>query len=176
MNNPFRSVWFQCLNRLVLAFFMVFCSVSVSAQTYAYHAFVKNDKVGEVKVVREVNDEAEKISIKGFYRFDSDSIMLIQFNSKSTYMDGMLKEAESTTAVNGQGETSVLIWQEDEHYVIRKSGLDMAIPILVEELFGLDLFFFEEPKTIRHAYSTFTGEKYWIQSTHGPLYQIKRIN
>ena len=72
MNNRFRSVWFQSLKCLATVLFLAFFSAPLKGQTLTYEAFIQDEKIGEVQIVREVNDEAERFALKGFYRIYTD--------------------------------------------------------------------------------------------------------
>ncbi len=166
----------QSILTLPFLLMLVVVPSCLSAQSLEYEAFFNDEKVGGLQIEREISDEREKIWTKGRYTLTLDSVVTVKFESLSTYMDGRLKESESSVQVNEGEEFTISIWRKDGHYAIRKSSLDFAFPILVEEVFGLDLLMYEEPKQIRHAYSLQSGDPLWIELTGASNYRLKRIN
>ncbi|MCE7993629.1 MAG: hypothetical protein HEP71_16715 [Roseivirga sp.] len=158
MNNPIPGVWFRTYSFLASLLILAFAHQHVSAQSLKYDAFVDSEKIGEMTVVKEVNDEADKISVKGFYKIVRDSLINFKFESYATYMNGILMEAEAKTWFNDHKPlvTNTFGGQGDS-YFLERSWIKVSEPLMKTELYGTDILYFEEPERLKNIYDLYTG-------------------
>ena len=143
--------------RLVFLFlYLVAISLSAGAQTREYEVFLKGKQVGQLKVVREVNDESEKITV--ITLIDAQALVgLTQYDeSQASYMDGKLIDATSITKINGSTATTQTTLRKGG-YTINEDGKSKRLGQLM--LFGSDLLYFEEPVGLERVYILALGKE-----------------
>jgi len=147
-NTTYRTIIILCL---------VFANSFMSeAQTYVYDAFIRGHNVGKMTVVREINDESEKISVISHVEAHMIVRIRVDFESSSTYMNGAIVEATSITKTNGKvhSETNTIL--KDGKY---QATIDGDIKKISDsKLVGGDMFYFEEPTNIKKVYALATGQ------------------
>ena len=97
-------------------------TVKLHGQTLIYDAFIRGDKVGEMKVIREVNDEATKIIVDTHIEAHMLVKIEVDFKSSSTYMDNKLLLGKAETRTNGHLKSSVYTVLKDGQYNIDIDG------------------------------------------------------
>lgn len=158
---------------LVIGFFIQLISFNYAeGQRLTYEGFLKGEKVGELVAEREVNDENVKIIIRT--KLDAQLIVKIKLElySESTYINQSLFQASSTAKVNGQLKSDVQTVKYGNEYQVEVDGKKRTLAH--SELLGADLFYFEEPKGIKHAYALSSGEMIEITETAKQTYYFKR--
>ncbi|WP_208500592.1 DUF6134 family protein [Roseivirga sp. E12] len=128
---------------------------SVNGQTLTYDAFIRGDKVGEMKVIREVNDEATKITVDTHIEAHMIVKIVVDFKSSSTYMDNKLLIGEAESRTNGHLKNSVHTVFRDEHYELNKDGKSSKLD--QKDLVGADYYYFEVPDNGTKSYALATG-------------------
>lgn len=159
--------------KLVLILFLLITSIIPSAaQNYVYEAFINEQKVGEMKVVREVNDESEKISILTQINTHPLAGLQLYFKSNSSYMDGKLMDATSLTKMNGEASNSQTTFRNGG-YTISVDGKVKLLDELV--LFGNDLLYFEEPRGLERVYVLALGKELTLhkEGNHSWYFEYK---
>lgn len=139
----------------LLSITLLFIGSYSYGQTLTYDAYIRGDKVGEMKVVREINDEATKISVKT--RIEAHMIVkiVVEFKSSSTYMDNKLLLGEAETRTNGHLKSSVHTVLKDGYYNIDVDGESSRIN--QNNLVGADYYYFEIPQNGAKSYALATG-------------------
>ncbi len=130
-------------------------SNNIHGQRKVYEAFMKGDKVGEMAVVREVNDESDKISVVSHIEAHMIVKIRVDYESHSTYMDGKLMEAEAISKTNGHEHSITHTILKSDGYQITKGRKTHILSDL--DLHGGDLFYFEEPQGINKVYALSSG-------------------
>jgi hypothetical protein len=130
-------------------------TVKLHSQTLIYDAFIRGDKVGEMKVIREVNDEATKIIVDTHIEAHMLVKIEVDFKSSSTYMDNKLLLGKAETRTNGHLKSSVYTVLKDGHYNIDIDGESSKIN--KDELVGADYYYFEVPENGAESYALATG-------------------
>ena len=130
-------------------------TVKLHGQTLIYDAFIRGDKVGEMKVIREVNDEATKIIVDTHIEAHMLVKIEVDFKSSSTYMDNKLLLGKAETRTNGHLKSSVYTVLKDGQYNIDIDGESSKIN--KDELVGADYYYFEVPKNGAESYALATG-------------------
>ncbi len=141
-----------------LLFFITVLTIAqlLPGQTRVYDAFIHGNKVGEMKVVREVNDESEKISVSTYIVAHMIVKIRVDFESYSTYMEGKLMESEAVTKTNGHIHSKAHSIFKEGYYEVTVGKKTKRIDR--PKLFGGDLFYLEEPVNIDEAYALATGD------------------
>lgn len=136
-------------------------SFSATGQKLTYEAFLKGKKIGELVVQKENSDN--KTSIRSITNLEVHMLfkMKIDVETKSIYMDGVLKESEATSHQNGHLHSSVQIHQTNSGYSIDVDGDKSAITD--KEIIGADELYFEEPSDISHTIALASGQYLDIQ-------------
>lgn len=151
MNSKFlRSTFLSTITLLSLS-----STVELHSQTLIYDAFIRGDKVGEMKVIREINDEATKISVDTHIEAHMLVKIEVDFKSSSTYMDNKLLLGEAETRTNGHLKSSVYTVLKDGQYNIDIDGESSKIN--KDELVGADYYYFEVPENGAESYALATG-------------------
>ena len=151
MNPKFpRSTFLSLLTALLFTF-----TFNCFSQTLIYDAYIRGDNVGEMKVVREVNDEATKINVATHIEAHMLVKIIVDFKSSSTYMDNKLLLGEAETRTNGHLKSSVHTVLKDGHYNIDIDG--QTSKINKHELVGADYYYFEVPENGAESYALATG-------------------
>ncbi|MFT6872956.1 MAG: hypothetical protein ACJAVN_001968 [Roseivirga sp.] len=140
---------------LVITVIFLSSTVELHSQTLIYDAFIRGDKVGEMKVIREINDEATKISVDTHIEAHMIVKIEVDFKSSSTYMDNKLLLGEAETRTNGHLKSSVYTVLKDGHYNIDIDGESSEIN--KDELVGADYYYFEVPENGAESYALATG-------------------
>lgn len=130
-------------------------TVKLHGQTLIYDAFIRGDKVGEMKVIREVNDEATKIIVDTHIEAHMIVKIEVDFKSSSTYMDNKLLLGKAETRTNGHLKSSVYTVLKDGQYNIDIDGESSKIN--KDELVGADYYYFEVPENGAESYALATG-------------------
>ncbi len=130
-------------------------TVKLHGQTLIYDAFIRGDKVGEMKVIREVNDEATKIIVDTHIEAHMLVKIEVDFKSSSTYMDNKLLLGKAETRTNGHLKSSVYTVLKDGQYNIDIDGESSKIN--KDELVGADYYYFEVPENGAESYALATG-------------------
>jgi len=130
-------------------------TVKLHGQTMIYDAFIRGDKVGEMKVIREVNDEATKIIVDTHIEAHMLVKIEVDFKSSSTYMDNKLLLGKAETRTNGHLKSSVYTVLKDGQYNIDIDGESSKIN--KDELVGADYYYFEVPENGAESYALATG-------------------
>lgn len=120
-----------------------------------YDAYIRGDKVGEMKVVREVNDEATKINVDTHIEAHMIVKIVVDFKSSSTYMNNKLLIGEAETRTNGHLKSSVHTVYKDGRYTVDIDG--DAKRISQGDLVGADYYYFELPQNGAKSYALATG-------------------
>lgn len=151
MNSKFlRSAFLSTLTVLLFT-----STEKLYSQTLIYDAFIRGDKVGEMKVIREVNDEATKIIVDTHIEAHMIVKIVVDFKSTSTYMDNKLLIGEAESRANGHLKSSVHTVFKDGHYTIDVDG-DVS-RIDQDDLVGADHYYFEIPQNGAESYALATG-------------------
>jgi len=130
-------------------------TVKLHGQTLIYDAFIRGDKVGEMKVIREVNDEATKIIVDTHIEAHMIVKIEVDFKSSSTYMNNKLLLGKAETRTNGHLKSSVYTVLKDGQYNIDIDGESSKIN--KDELVGADYYYFEVPENGAESYALATG-------------------
>ncbi|GAB5526626.1 MAG: hypothetical protein Roseis2KO_44980 [Roseivirga sp.] len=131
-------------------------ATSINAQTHVYEAFIRGNKVGEMKVVQEVNDESEKISVVTHIEAHMLVSIRVDFESHSSYMDGKLIEATAISKTNGRVHSQAQTSFKNGSYTVK---VDRKTKTLAQKtIYGGDLFYCEEPTDMKEVYSLASGE------------------
>lgn len=149
---------FSDYTRLVLSGLLITLSVAtnLSAQTHVYEAFIKGNKVGEMTVVQEVNDESEKISVVTHIEAHMLVTIRVDFESHSSYMDGRLVEATAISKTNGRVHSQAQTSFKNGGYTAK---VDRKTKTIAQKtIYGGDLFYCEEPVDFKEVYSLASGE------------------
>ncbi len=149
---------FSHCTKLILSGLLTSFSIAtnLSAQTHLYEAFIKGHKVGEMKVVQEVNDESEKISVVTHIEAHMLVTIRVDFESHSSYMDGQLVEATAISKTNGRVHSQAQTSFKNGAYTAR---VDRKTKVLEQKtIYGGDLFYCEEPVDLKEVYSLASGE------------------
>lgn len=133
-----------------------FITLNVKSQTHIYEAFIRGNKVGEMKVVQEVNDESEKISVVTHIEAHMLVTIRVDFESHSTYMDGNLVESTAISKTNGRVHSQTETSLKNGRYVVTEGRKSKTLEETT--LYGGDLFYCEEPTDIRQVYALASGE------------------
>ncbi|WP_422356690.1 DUF6134 family protein [Roseivirga pacifica] len=139
-----------------------FCSIA-GAQTLIYDGYMKGHKVGEMKVVKEVSDERTVITTETTVEAHMLVKILVEYNSKSTYMNNRLVESEAKSHTNGNLKSSVQTVWKDGTYHINDNGDSKQLSH--PELIGADYYYFEIPDNNSKALALATGELLTIEKS-----------
>lgn len=151
MNSKFiRSAFLSTLIILMLT-----STVKLFGQTLIYDAYIRGHNVGEMKVIREMNDEATKIIVDTHIEAHMMVKIVVDFKSSSTYMDNKLLIGEAESRTNGHLKSSVHTVLKDGHYTVDVDG-DVS-RIDQDDLVGADYYYFEVPKNGTESYALATG-------------------
>ncbi len=134
---------------------LLFLSLATYGQTLTYDAFIRGDNVGEMTVIREVNDEATKITVDTHIEAHMLVKIVVDFKSSSTYMDNKLLIGEAQSRTNGHLKSSVHTVLKDGHYAVDIDG-DVS-RIDQNDLVGADYYYFEIPQNGAKSYALATG-------------------
>lgn len=129
--------------------------LSLNGQTLIYDGYIRGDKVGEMKVIREVNDEATKITVDTHIEAHMIVRITVDFKSSSTYMNNKLLIGEAESRTNGHLKSSVHTTFKDEYYELNKDG--KVSKINQTDLVGADYYYFEVPDNGTESYALATG-------------------
>ncbi len=140
---------------LLLSLFLL-SPLLLSGQTNIYDAYIKAHKVGEMKVVRELNDEGIKVNVETHIEAHMIMKITVDFTSKSTYMNNRLVDATAKSSANGHLKNSVQTHYANGSYQINVDGDDKRLN--ASELVGADIYYFEIPEDGQQLYSLATGE------------------
>jgi|GEM_PF-1004467 len=124
-------------------------------QTLVYDAYIRGDKVGEMKVIREINDEATKITVDTHIEAHMIVRITVDFKSSSTYMNNKLLIGEAESRTNGHLKSSVHTTLKDQHYELNKDGKISKLD--GNDLVGADYYYFEVPDDGTKSYALATG-------------------
>ncbi|OEK01135.1 hypothetical protein BFP97_06260 [Roseivirga sp. 4D4] len=124
-------------------------------QTLIYDAYIRGDNVGEMKVIREVNDEATKITVDTHIEAHMIVKITVDFKSSSTYMNNKLLIGEAESRTNGHLKSSVHTTFKDQHYELNKDG--KISKLNRNDLVGADYYYFEVPDNGTESYALATG-------------------
>lgn len=166
MNLFSRASKLTILSLIFLSFF----TVSLHAQTHVYEAFIRGNKVGEMKVVQEVNDEREKISVVTHIEAHMLGTIRVDFESHSTYMDGKLIESTAISKTNGRVHSQTETSLKNGQYVVKEGRRSKTLQETT--LYGGDLFYCEEPTDIKQVYSLASGEFLEVEKASGGYYFV----
>ena len=111
--------------------------------------------MGEMKVIREVNDEATKIIVDTHIEAHMIVKVVVDFKSIATYMDNKLLIGEAETRTNGHLKTSVYTILKDGRYTVNIDGDTKRIN--QDDLVGADYYYFEIPENGAESYALATG-------------------
>jgi len=125
-------------------------------QTNIYEAYIKGHKVGEMKVVKEINDEGIKINVDTHIEAHMLMNITVDFKSSSTHMNNMLVDASAESRANGHLKNSVQTHFSNGKYQINLNGKQKTSS--ESDLVGADLYYFEVPEDGQTLYSLATGE------------------
>jgi len=175
MNNRHRSFWFQVKGLLAFIGLLLMTQSSLLSQTLKYEAFINGKKIGEMTVLKEVSDEREKIYVKGHCKLSFDSLVSLEFESSSDYMDGTLVSSASSMSLNQSKAQLINMDRVKEGYRIERSGKKNTIT-LEADIFGNDILYFEEPERIQRTYSLFSGKCFFIMPKENNSYHLVRFD
>lgn len=151
------NLFCQALRLFSLLFILLFSiTIQSKAQTHVYEAFIRGNKVGEMKVVQEVNDERETISVVTHIEAHMLVSIRVDFESRSTYMDGKLIESTASSKTNGRLHSQTETSLKNGLYVVNQGSDSKSLQKTT--LYGGDLFYCEEPSDLKKVYSLTSGE------------------
>lgn len=148
-----RELKFLILYSLTLS--LSIC-LKLNGQTLTYDGFIHGHKVGEMKVIREVNDESTKISVDTHIEAHLLFSVTVDFTSNSTYMNNKLIIGEAQSSMNGHLKSSVHTVFRDDYYEVNKNG--KLSKITKEDIVAADLYYFETPEDGEQVYALATGK------------------
>lgn len=108
-----------------------------------------------MKVIREVNDEATKISVNTHIEAHMIVKIVVDFKSSSTYMNNKLLIGEAESRTNGHLKHSVHTVLKDGKYQLNKDGKSSVINS--DDLIGADYYYFAIPHNGERVYALATG-------------------
>lgn len=149
--------------KITLISALILSCLTISAQTLVYDGYIKGHKVGEMKVVREVSDERTIITTETTVEAHMLVKILVEYNSKSTYMNNMLVEGDAETHTNGHLKSSVQTTWKDGTYHIDDNGKKKQLNH--SGLIGADYYYFETPEHNSKALALATGEILTIEKS-----------
>lgn len=140
---------------LAILFQYAFCQ-GLSGQELVYEGFMGEEKVGELVVSREVNDENVKIIVQTNLSAHLLVKVAIDIYSESMYVDQSLMQASAISKVNHKVHSDVETIRLNNGYRINVNGKSTSVDN--QALIGADIFYFEEPVNIDSIYSLTTGK------------------
>ena len=144
---------------------------AVQAQQLHYEGFVKGQKVGELVVIREVNDENVKINTTANIQFEAFGKTAFEFSSESMYVNQAIMQASSISKENGQISRQIEIVKLQKNYELQINSHSTTVN--EGALFGTDVFYFEAPFSIGSAIELTTGEMASIRSESISVYNFQ---
>lgn len=158
---------------------IIFCSIllfqfffnPINGQTLIYEGFIKGEKVGELIVTREVNDENVKIIVHTSFRTPetADTTAIL---TESMYVDQSLMQAAAITKLNHQVLADAETIRMHKGYRLNFNGKQSELNS--KTLIGTDIFYFEEPVSIDSIYSLRSGKMLDVlASEEGNIYCLK---
>jgi hypothetical protein len=158
--------------RLLFTLIQLVVVMQVNGQVRIYEAFVEGNKVGEMQVIREVNDESEKITVTTDLDAHPFSTENVHSESHATYMDGKLMEATATRKINGRLHSKVTASFDDSGFFVVKDGEEQVIE--QHTVYGIDLFYCEEPEGIEEVFDLTSGGFVAVEYSEGHVYYVIR--
>lgn len=152
----------------LFAYAFLFLPLLSLGQTNIYEAYIKSHKVGEMKVVKEINDEGIKINVDTHIEAHMLMTITVDFKSRSTHMNNMLIDASAESRANGHLKNSVQTHFSNGKYQINLDGKEKTLA--QSDLLGADLYYFEVPKNGQKLYSLATGEMITVQKESDSKY------
>ena len=112
-------------------------------------------------VQKEVSDN--KTSILSTTHIEAHLLfkLTVDIEIESIYQNGILVESTAVSKQNGHVHSKVSLYQKEDTYSLTVDG-DRS-ELNYQELLGADLFYFEEPKQIKHAIALASGEYLTIE-------------
>lgn len=135
--------------------FLIGASTSAFAQTLIYDGFIKGHKVGEMKAVREINDESIKISVNTHVEAHMIFKITVDFSSESTYMNNKLLIGEAESKTNGHSKSLIHTTLKNGYYEVNNDGKISRVN--ENDMVGADYYYFEIPQNGERVYALATG-------------------
>lgn len=143
----------------------------LNGQSLIYEGFIKGEKVGELNVIREVNDENVKIIVHTSFRTPETADTTAIF-TESMYVDQSLMQAAAITKLNNQVLADVETIRMHKGYRHNFNGKRSELNS--KTLIGTDIFYFEEPVSIDSIYSLKSGKMLDVLASEEPsVYCLK---
>ncbi len=131
-------------------------ALHIHSQTIVYHVYSEGVMVGEMSVVREVNDESIKIQTNTSLRLKADTSYSKELFTESIYMNNRLLIGESLTKTNGALESSIIAVLKGGVYQVDIDGNKSTIK--KNDLVAMDFYYFESPVDTQKVYSLTEGK------------------
>ncbi|WP_420386243.1 DUF6134 family protein [Roseivirga sp.] len=147
----------QVLKQVIFISTLGLYALSLSAQELVYEGFLNDKKVGELQVIREVNDENTKIMVSSLIEVHALVKISVELSSESMYVNQHLMQSSATTKVHGDVRTDIQMIKKSGYYSLENNGKSSRIN--KSAILGADLLYFEEPINIKRVYALATGDE-----------------
>ena len=134
---------------------------TILCQTLTYDAFLKDQKVGQMVVNREISDNKTTIKAQTIIKAHMIFTIKVDINTQSTYINDILTESESVSKQNGHIHSSVQVYKTNSGYTINNNGDKTTLNS--SGLIGADMLYFEAPQHIGHTLALASGQYLEIQ-------------
>lgn len=138
------------------------------SQTKVYTASIKGHEVGEMRVQREISDN--KVEIKTNVNIEAHFIFTlhVKYEITSIYQNDQLIESKAIAHQNGHLKHEIYVDKVNGRYKVNKDG--EVSYFNVDNIYGADLFYFEEPDEVDQTFAVFTLEFMDIEKGDGHEY------
>lgn len=150
----------QVLKPASLILILCLSCLSVTGQELIYEGFLNDKKVGELQVIREVNDENTKIMVSSHIEVHALVKISVELSSESMYVNQHLMQSSATTKVHGSVRTDIQMIKKAGYYHLENNGKRSRIN--ESAILGADLLYFEEPINLKRVYALATGDELQI--------------
>jgi len=140
---------------------MLVAHLSIHGQSLVYDAFLRGQQVGEMRLQKEVSDNKTSITSTTHIEAHLLFTLTVDIEIESIYQHGILVESNAVSKQNGNIHSEVSIYRNEDAYTLMIDGEKSALNHAA--LLGADIFYFEEPKQMKHAIALASGEYLTIE-------------
>lgn len=158
------------MNKLLLSFLVLYCSLSVHGQMLHYEVVKGSKKLGDMTVEQTLSPDGVYYEIKSHVVFKLLFSFVIDYTSTSEYKHGQLIKEYTHNELNGKTQKKSTIWYDGDKYTLDLDGSRIFFQEKIE--YSVAAVYFREPTDGQRVFSPQFGQYITFKKTGDHTYEI----
>ncbi len=142
-----------------------------SAQTLLYEVVRGDKKIGDMTVVRKMNNESITYDVESQVIFRLLFSFTVDYESTCEYKNGMLIKEYAHSELNGSTQKKSTIWFDGEKYTLDMDGSRIELQEKID--YSIGIVYFNEPRDQQRVFSPRFGRYLTFERVNEHQYELE---